>query len=68
MHSGREKTQSEEPGTAHTMRLRAIHEALRYEFPAPDIEQMSREIERGYTSVDEVFEGLNVVHGPERSA
>jgi hypothetical protein len=29
-------------------KMRAVREAMKYSFPAPDIEQMNREIESGY--------------------
>lgn len=37
-----------EPGGDLDAKFRAVHTALRHEFPAPDIEQMLEETERGY--------------------
>ena len=37
-----------EPGGDLDTKLRAIRTAVRHEFPAPDIEQMLEETERGY--------------------
>jgi hypothetical protein len=42
-----------EPGGDLDAKLRAIRTAARYEFPAPDIEQMLEEIERGYSESSE---------------
>ena len=40
----------QEPSTATDRKLAAIRAASEHEFPAPDIEQMLDEIERGYRS------------------
>jgi predicted transcriptional regulator len=37
-----------EPGKNATRKLAAIRSAVRHSFPAPDIEQMLADIERGY--------------------
>ncbi|KZS58271.1 antitoxin [Mycobacterium ostraviense] len=37
-----------EPGGDLDAKLRAVRSAVRHEFPAPDIEQMLEETERGY--------------------
>lgn len=38
----------EEPGRGRERKLDAIREAVRHRFPAPPIERMLEEIERGY--------------------
>jgi hypothetical protein len=38
------------PAGDQTRRLAAVRDAARYEFPAPDIDVMLEEIERGYQS------------------
>jgi hypothetical protein len=45
LREAREQKSSKPPEA----KLRAVREALQHSFPAPDIEQMNREIERGYT-------------------
>lgn len=42
-----------EPGGDLDTKLRAIREAARFDFPAPDIEQMLDETERGYLASPE---------------
>ncbi len=42
-----------EPGDDLDAKLRAVRAAARYEFPAPDIEQMLEEVERGYSEPPE---------------
>lgn len=42
-----------EPAGDLDAKLRAIRTAARFEFPAPDIEQMLDEIERGYSEPPE---------------
>ncbi len=37
-----------EPGGDLDAKLRAVRSAVRHEFPAPDVEQMLEETERGY--------------------
>jgi hypothetical protein len=37
-----------EPGGDVDAKLRAVRTAVRHEFPAPDVEQMLEETERGY--------------------
>lgn len=44
LREARERQPVKDPET----KLRAIQEAMKYSFPAPDIEQMIREIEQGY--------------------
>jgi hypothetical protein len=39
-----------EPGGDVESKLRAVREAVKHEFPAPDIDQMNAEIEQGYLS------------------
>ena len=39
-----------EPSTDAARKLAAVREAARYAYPAPDIDQMLDEIERGYGS------------------
>jgi hypothetical protein len=39
-----------EPGGDVESKLRAVREAMKHEFPAPDIDQMNAEIEQGYLS------------------
>lgn len=41
---------SRQPGPSTKRKLEVIRNAARYEFPAPDIEQMNAEIARGYTA------------------
>ena len=43
---------SEEPRGSVTRKLEALERATRHSFPAPDIEQMLAEIERGYAGTD----------------
>lgn len=47
------EAQQREPGGDLDTKLRAIRTAARYEFPAPDIEQMLDEIESGYSEPTE---------------
>lgn len=37
-----------QPSTAADRKLQVVQRAVRHEFPAPDIDQMLAEIERGY--------------------
>lgn len=46
------KARREEPVRSKEEKLAAIREAAKYSFPAPDIDQMLEEIERGYLSGD----------------
>jgi hypothetical protein len=39
-----------EPSTDATRKLLAVREAVRHSYPAPDVDQMLAEIERGYAS------------------
>lgn len=39
-----------EPSTDAARKLSAVREAARHSYPAPDVDQMLKEIERGYTS------------------
>ncbi|HEX6048557.1 MAG TPA: CopG family transcriptional regulator [Gemmatimonadaceae bacterium] len=39
-----------EPSADATRKLSVVREAIRHDYPAPDIEQMLAEIERGYAS------------------
>jgi len=39
-----------EPSTDSGRKLSAVREAVRHSYPAPDIDQMLAEIERGYSS------------------
>jgi hypothetical protein len=40
----------EEPSADTTRKVAAVREAVRHSYPAPDIDQMLTEIERGYSS------------------
>ncbi|BBZ13235.1 antitoxin [Mycobacterium branderi] len=51
----REAQQRESSGDLDA-KLRAVRTAMRYEFPAPDIEQMLEEAERGYLEPPETSE------------
>jgi hypothetical protein len=42
------KAREEKSAIDPEVKLRAIREAMKYSFPAPDIKQMIREIEQGY--------------------
>ncbi|HTK52784.1 MAG TPA: CopG family transcriptional regulator [Gemmatimonadaceae bacterium] len=43
-------TRGLEPSTDAARKLAAVREAVRHAYPAPDVEQMLAEIERGYSS------------------
>jgi hypothetical protein len=44
----------EDPRRSQALKFAALSEAVQHEFPAPDIDEMLAEIERGYGSGDEV--------------
>ena len=44
------KARREEPVRTKEEKLAALREALKHRHPAPDIEQMNKEIEQGYLS------------------
>ena len=44
------EVESRRPGTSASAKLAAIRKGLKYSFPTADIEDMNREIERGYGS------------------